>query len=74
MAKTKNSGNLTAARTITRQAFGIGELAAAIGVSGAFLRLEVSRGRLHPIRLGRRVLISAQEWQRYLTDGVARAR
>jgi hypothetical protein len=36
------------------------------GVSVAFLRLEIARGKLKPRRLGRRVIITADEVARYL--------
>lgn len=39
-----------------------------LSLSPSFLRLEMARGRLHPIRLGRRVLISQQEIERYLKN------
>jgi excisionase family DNA binding protein len=37
-----------------------------LSVSPSFLRLEIRRGRLRPLRLGRRVLISESEISRYL--------
>jgi excisionase family DNA binding protein len=37
-----------------------------LSVSPSFLRLEITRGRLRPVRLGRRVLIGESEIQRYL--------
>lgn len=49
-----------------RLAFGLAELARQLGVSIGFLRLEIGRGNLKPTRLGRRVLISAEEAKRYL--------
>ncbi|MBM4269692.1 MAG: excisionase [Deltaproteobacteria bacterium] len=53
-----------------RRAYAIAELAAAYGLSTGFVRLEVARGNLRALRLGRRVLVEADEWDRYL----ARAR
>jgi hypothetical protein len=55
--------------TITqhRMAFSIKELALAYGVSSGFLRLEIARGKLRPARLGRRVVISRNEAERYLS-------
>jgi len=37
-----------------------------LSVSPSFLRLEISRGGIRPVRLGRRVLISAAEIERYV--------
>ena len=37
-----------------------------LSVSPSFLRLEISRGNLRPVRLGRRVLISEAEIDRYV--------
>lgn len=56
--------------TTRRLAFGLREAAATLGVSQAFLRIEVRRGRLRPVRLGRRVLVSTAELQRYLEQGM----
>lgn len=55
--------------TLDRIAFGIKETAQRLGVSSAFLRLEISRGNLNTIRLGRRVLITGPELERYLNAG-----
>lgn len=55
--------------TAPRRAFGIVELARAIGVSPGFLRLEIARGNLKVTRLGRRVLITSGELERYLAAG-----
>jgi excisionase family DNA binding protein len=58
---------------IPRKAFSIKEAAEILGgVSVGFLRLESLRGRLQVTRLGRRVLITAQELDRYLAEGAAR--
>jgi|GEM_PF-2517466 len=54
------------AERLERAAFGLSELAASLGVSEGFLRLEIARGRLAPMRIGRRVLIPTEEWGRYL--------
>jgi excisionase family DNA binding protein len=37
-----------------------------LSVSPSFLRLEIARGNLHPVRLGRRILISEAEIDRYV--------
>jgi excisionase family DNA binding protein len=56
-----------------RKAFSLKEAAEALGgVSVGFLRLESLRGHLHVTRLGRRVLITAQELDRYLAEGAVR--
>jgi excisionase family DNA binding protein len=39
-----------------------------LSVSPSFLRLEISRGSIKPVRLGRRVLISEAEIERYLAE------
>ena len=52
-----------------RLAFSLGEVAEQLGVSVGFLRLEVCRGRLRTVHLGRRVLIREEEVRRYLTIG-----
>jgi excisionase family DNA binding protein len=52
-----------------RLALGLTEMARRIGVSVCFLRLKIRRGRLWPVRLGRRVVITVGELQRYLEAG-----
>lgn len=37
-----------------------------LSVSPSFLRLEISRGGIRPVRFGRRVMISAAEIERYV--------
>ena len=49
-----------------RLTLSIEEAAWRLSVSPSFLRLEITRGRLRPVRLGRRVLIGEPEIQRYL--------
>jgi len=44
------------------------DAASRLSVSPSFLRLEIGRGKIRPVRLGRRVLISEAEIDRYLTD------
>jgi excisionase family DNA binding protein len=56
-----------------RRAFNLKEAAEALGgVSIGFLRLESQRGHLQVTRLGRRVLITAEELDRYLAEGAVR--
>jgi excisionase family DNA binding protein len=43
-----------------RKAYSVAEIARQHGVSKAFVRLEIERGRLEAIRLGRRVLVPAE--------------
>jgi excisionase family DNA binding protein len=57
-----------------RLAAGIPVWAEQLDVSPGFLRLEVSRGRLRVMRLGRRVLVTKAEIERYLTDNGSPAR
>jgi excisionase family DNA binding protein len=51
-----------------RLAFSLEAAAAQLSVSPSFLRLEIARGRIQPVRLGRRILISSYEIERYLHD------
>lgn len=53
-----------------RLAWSLGELAVALGTSVGFLRLEIQRGTLHIARLGRRIVVTDGEVQRYLAAGV----
>ena len=48
---------------------GINEIAERMGLSIGFLKLEISRGNLTPIRFGRRVLIHRSEVERYELEG-----
>lgn len=50
-----------------RRAYGIAELAESLDVSSGFIRLEVQRGRLATLSVGRRVLVLATEVDRYLS-------
>jgi excisionase family DNA binding protein len=50
-----------------RIAYSIDEVASALGVHPATVRLEIARGKLKATRLARRVLIRASELERYLT-------
>lgn len=47
-------------------AFSIRQVASRLGVSPSFIRLEITRGALCPTRLGRRVVITARELDRYV--------
>ncbi len=49
-----------------RLAFSINEVARQLGVSEGLLRLESQRGRLKVSRIGRRVVVRADELARYL--------
>lgn len=51
-----------------RLAFRVTEAAALIGVSTAFMRLEIARGNLNATRLGRRIVLMRTELERYLTS------
>ena len=54
-----------------RLALSVEDTAWRLSVSPSFLRLEIARGHLRPIRLGRRVLISESEIGRYLAASMA---
>jgi len=47
---------------------GLDKWALTLDVSVPFLRLEISRGRLRPTRLGRRLLVTTAEINRYLAE------
>ncbi len=51
-----------------RLAFGIAAFAAAIDVSESHVRREIKLGRIRPTLLGRRVMISRSEAERYLAQ------
>ena len=54
-----------------RNAWSIAEVAKRNGLSRAFVRLEIARGRLRAKRMGRRVLIpvvSEREWMQSAPD------
>jgi excisionase family DNA binding protein len=57
-----------------RLAAGLPVWAEEIGVSLGFLRLEISRGKLQVTRLGRRVLVTKREIDRYLAENSQDAR
>jgi excisionase family DNA binding protein len=54
---------------LERLTFSVEEVAGQLGVCSAFLRLEIRRGRLRPTRLGRRIVISTAEIDRYIRAG-----
>jgi hypothetical protein len=69
----------TTSRSITvsseRLGFSVLDLAAAYGLSPAFVRLEEKRGRLRGLRLGRRVIFTreaVEEWLRCAKQGDTR--
>jgi len=74
MAKSTGVKNVTEGQSTVavgrRLAWPLDELAGALGTSVGFLRLEIQRGSLRIARLGRRVVVTDQEAQRYLAAGV----
>jgi excisionase family DNA binding protein len=50
-----------------RLAYSLARLAEDIGLSVGFLRLEIARGNLRATRAGRRVIVTRQEVERYLS-------
>lgn len=71
MVANKKVQNLTPSVATEVRATGLRNLAEQLGVSVGFLRLEISRGRLLPTRLGRRVVVTADEARRYLAKNQA---
>ena len=53
-----------------RLALGLRDAAESVGVSVPFMRLEIKRGRLRASRLGRRLVVTTTELQRYLDVGM----
>lgn len=51
-----------------RLAWGLAELAEALGVSLGFLRKEITRGSLKARKVGRRVLVLDRDLKKYLGD------
>ena len=49
-----------------RRTLSLPEIAATMGVSREFLRLEVGRGRLRAKRFGKRLLVLAEDLDEYL--------
>lgn len=56
MVSTDITANLTNVM-VSRRAYSIAEVAIAYGLSKSFVRLEIARGRLKALRVGRRVVI-----------------
>lgn len=54
-------------KELTRLAYGVPEVAAMIGTSPGFVRLEIARKRLAALRRGRRLLIAREEIDRYIS-------
>jgi excisionase family DNA binding protein len=54
-----------------RLAFGVIELADALGVCSNFVRLEISRGNLRALKRGRRLLIPRVAVEAYLSETAA---
>jgi excisionase family DNA binding protein len=55
-------------KNMARRAFGLAEIAASLGVSESFIRLEVNRGNLKAYRLGSRILVAAEAFETYLAN------
>jgi excisionase family DNA binding protein len=53
-------------RNVTRQAYSIKEICTSLGVSKGFLKGQIKAGILPARRLGRRVIILAEDFRRYL--------
>src|SRR4051794_37723965 len=53
---------------LERRAYTVQEIAATLGVSTGFVRLEIARGRLAVMRAGRRVLVSRQSFDSYCAE------
>jgi excisionase family DNA binding protein len=56
----------TNTRSVTKMAWGITEIATALGLSHGFVRKEIARGALKGMKVGRRVLVLDEELRRYL--------
>jgi excisionase family DNA binding protein len=65
--QTPHSRRVTKRAILPRLTYGIDEIANALGVSAGFIRLEVARGRLTTLRVGRRVLITKASFDAYTT-------
>ncbi len=50
-----------------RVAYRVSEVARALGVSAGLVRLEIARGNLGAVRVGRRVLIHAAEFEAFVS-------
>jgi excisionase family DNA binding protein len=51
-----------------RKGFSIREVAQMLGFSQSFVRLEISRGRLRALHVGRRVIITPDALDRWLKE------
>jgi len=51
-----------------RRAWGVVEVATLLGVSPAFIRLEIQRGKIATLRIGRRVLIASATLDAYIAN------
>ena len=71
MLTNKTHRNLTPTNATEMRATSLQKLAQGLDVSVGFLRLEISRGRLLPTRLGRRVVVTTDEVRRYLAENQA---
>jgi excisionase family DNA binding protein len=60
------SSNVTE-ETLQRDGYSIAELASRYGVSEGLVRLEIARGRLHVLRIGRRVIITTRAIEEWLS-------
>jgi excisionase family DNA binding protein len=58
---------------LERRAFSIDEIAQSLGTSTAFIRLEIARGHLATLRVGRRVLITRESFDQFLATASERA-
>ncbi len=56
-----------AEKEINKRAYSIEEFAYMIGISKGHARNEIFRGNLKALKSGRRILITAEEIQRYLS-------
>jgi hypothetical protein len=71
MPTNKTERNLTPTFATEIRATSLQKLAQELDVSVGFLRLEITRGRLLPTRLGRRVVVTTDEARRYLAENQA---
>jgi hypothetical protein len=62
------TGSKSRVKPIARRAYRLNEIAASLGASPSFVRLEIGRGHLKAFHLGGAVFVAAEEFERYLTD------
>jgi len=61
------TGNETKDRKgLLARAYSVGEVAESLGVSQGLVRLEIQRGRLRALHVGRRVIITPEALDRWL--------